>query len=162
MKLNIIVIFLLANTCLLGQDTSKIVSKFRIVESMHNKRILSDFDQERKGVIYIHYNKENVLHLSNISLKDASFSTGELLNIKIDSTFSSYKKLIKTKAQYTWNYSNSYNKKKGSALVTMIEETTNYGNTFQMTMSLGKNNKIIYKGFKIDETTQYIIPKTIF
>lgn len=162
MKSKIILAFLLSYTSLSAQDTAKIVAKFRIVESIHNGRLLSAFEQERKGVIYIHYNKENILELSNISLKNASYSTGRLTNKMTDSVFSSNYKLVKIKSQYNWKYFNSYNNKKGSAIITLIEESTNYGNAFQLIMILGKNNKIIYKGFKIDETSQYVIPKTIF
>lgn len=145
------------------QDTSKIISKYRIVDSWHNGNFLSSFDQERKGELCIHYDQKNQLSLSNISVQDSSYSTGKLVELKFNNAFNLNKSKTKSQVQYLWYYSNSYNKNKGVAKITLIEEETNYGRAFQMTIIHNKNKeKIVYKGFKIDESNQYIIPKTLF
>ena len=143
-----------------GQDTAKIISKYRIVESWHDNQVLSSFDQERKGELYIHYNQKNQLSLSNISVQSGTYSTGTIILIKADTT-EKYGKHIFT-SNYWWTYHNSYDNDKGVAMIHMTEEETNYGLTFKIELVLNKRNKIIYKGFKMDAINEYIIPKTIF
>lgn len=143
-----------------GQDTAKIISKYRIVESWHDNQVLSSFDQERKGELYIHYNQKNQLSLSNISVQSDAYSTGPISLLKADTTEKNGKHFFTS--NYRWAYYNSYDKHTGIAIVNLIEDETNYGLTFKMELVLNKRSKIIYKGFRIDETNEYIIPKTIF
>lgn len=143
-----------------AQDTSKNISRYRIIESWHDGKDLSSFDQERKGELYIHYNQKNQLSLSNISVQSDTYSTGPISLIKADTTEKSGKHILTS--NYRWAYYNSYDKQTGIAIVNLIEEETNYGLTFKMELVLNKRSKIIYKGFKIDATNEYIIPKTIF
>lgn len=143
-----------------SQDTSKIISKYRIIESWHDGQVLSSFDQERKGELFIHYNQKNQLCLSNISMKSGSYSTGLLTQPKRDTAIINDNSLINS--YYIWSYHNTYDKNKGVAKVHLTEEETNYGMTFKMVINLSKNSKIIYKGFKVSPSNMYIIPMTIF
>lgn len=143
-----------------SQDTSKIIYKYRIIESWHDGQVLSSFDQERKGELFIHYNKKNQLCLSNISMRSGSYSTGLLTQLKRDTFIKNGKRGINS--SYNWSYYNTYDKDKGAAKVHLTEEETNYGMTFKMVIHLSKTSKIIYKGLKIESANEYIIPKTIF
>lgn len=159
-KIKLIIVLVFLNNSLYSQDTSKIISRYRIIESWHDGQDLSNFDQERKGELHIHYNQKNQLSLSNISVQSGTYSTGPISLIKADTT-EKYGKHIFT-SNYWWTYHNSYDNDKGVAMIHLTEEETNYGATFRMELVLNKRSKIIYKGFKIDTINEYIIPKTIF
>ena len=158
-KINITLLLLLIIKTFYAQDTSKIVSRFRILESWHDGKDLTSFDQERKGELCIHYDQKNQLSLSNISVQSGSYSIGILTQLKKDTVVKNGKKNINS--SYKWNYHNTYDKEKGVAKVNLIEEETNYGMSFKMELYLSNTNKIIYKGLKIESGNEYIIPKTI-
>ena len=157
----VLLIIIISISKLYGQDTTKILSKYRIVESYHGKENYSDFEQKRKGVIFIHYNKDAKLYLSNISIDSGSYSTGLLTLLKNDTIHISNTKRIKVKSIYDWLFTNSYDKVRGRAKIDLIEEDSNYGKIFTMTIFLKDNDEIVYKGFKMDKINDFIIPKTI-
>lgn len=162
MKYVLSIVLIILAFQLYGQDTTKILSRYRIVESFHGKENYSDFEQKRKGVIFIHYNKDSKLYLSNISLDSGSFSTGLLTLLENDTIYINTTKRLKVKSVYNWLFTNSYDKEKGNAKINLIEEDSNYGKIFTMTIFLKDNEEIVYKGFIIDKINDFIIPKTIF
>ncbi len=157
MKYLLLILFIYSSNSLLCQDTSLIISKYKIVVSIHGNENFSKFDQDRQGYLIFHYDKLNNLNLTNISVESGSYSTGKIYLIA--------NKILKDSAiqsLYKWDFRNSYDKEKRTVKINLSEQKTNYGYNFVMTLFLAKNEKLIYKGFKVDKSNQYIIPKTIF
>jgi len=156
-KYLLLILFICTSNSLLCQDTSLIISKYKIVVSIHGNENLSKFDQDRQGYLIFHNDKFNDLNLTNISFDSGSYSTGRIYSVG-DKTLTD----SSIQSTYKWNFRNSYDKETGSVSIKLSEQKTNYGYNFEMILFLANNEKIIYKGFKVDESNQYIIPKTIF
>ncbi len=152
-----LIISLLFSFVLYAQDTTRIIAKYKIIESFHGDDNLSKFDQDRQGYIFIHYDKFNKLNLSNVSFDSGSFSTGPIYLIS-DSTKSdgSIQKI------YKWNYRNSYDKAKGTIIFKLAEKRTSYGIEFTFNGKLMDSTILFYKGYKETDGQTYVIPETIF
>ena len=156
MKYTLLITLIIAVAQLYGQDTAKILSKYRIIKSYHSNENLSKFDQERKGYLLFHYDKLKQINLTNMSYESGSYSTGSLQSISkrfnVDSTISTI---------YKWNFRNSYNKEKGAITFKLIEKKTNYGTEFIFKGTLKDGSTLLYSGYKETHTPNYVIPETL-
>ena len=146
MRIIIIIIGLLCcSPCLYSQKKQKELVRFVVLEANFNGTDYTDWALNKGNYLVFFLNEYDKLCFSNVT--DGEQSHGLVLNIKhqeIEATNTIYAADHYT---FRWGYSNTYDKKKGSALVELTKLYKEQAVAFEIKMVTENMDILIYKGY---------------
>lgn len=146
MRIFIIIIgFVCCFPCLYSQQDQQVLAKFVVLEANLNGVDYTDWALNKGNYLIFFLNEYNKLCFSNIT--DGEQSHGLISNMKhqeIEETHTTYGADHYT---FRWSYSNTYDKKKGSALVELMKIYKEQAVAFEIKMVAENMDIITYKGY---------------
>jgi len=86
-------------------------------------------------------------YMSSLMTKSKSESYGAIYNIEKTDIPETDKDYQKQKVTFKWSFSNTYDKEKGTADVTLVISNKPMGKAFEMTILTEKLDLLVYKGY---------------
>ncbi len=147
MKKTLIIIigFVCCSLCLYSQKKQQELVRFVVLDANFNGVDYTDWALNNSNYFIFFLNEYNKLCFSNVTDGEQSYGlTSNIKHQEIEATETTYAADHYT---FRWGYSNTYDKKKGSALVELIKIYKEQAVAFEIKMVTENMDVLIYKGY---------------
>lgn len=145
MKKYILVLIFIVLPLLGFAQEQKIIARMGILDARFNGVDFTDWSISQKNYLVLFINEDDKFCLSNVTEQGQSFGTISLID---------HQNYPKTKEGYKsdlfkmrWSYNNTYDEKKGSAIIELMVTDKPHAQIYELKMVLDNMDVNVYKGY---------------
>lgn len=142
------ILFLSSGILYAQEEKQTIIAKFIITDATINGVDLTRTLVENESYIIFYTNEiDSLVYMANVWPKANTQSFGPISSFEIEKSKAAYNSNDADTYNFNWSYKNSFDNKKGTAKVKVIEIYQQQGIAFTLKINLENSDFAIYKGY---------------